>query len=74
MKCDEVLNASNPHDLQWIVEARTLMEKRKSFFVVGWDRVYHDQDSTALAQEFDYTLSFPDANADGAGFRPRNSN
>lgn len=63
----------NSHDPQWTQKARALMEKKKSFVLVGFDFSFHNEDARTLAQEFSYTRSIQ-PNTNKVFFKPRNSN
>ena len=69
-KYDDALDAK---DRTWKASARALMENKKCFVVVNWKFSFRVRDSKALAQEFDYNLSF-DPKKERAFFEPLKPN
>jgi hypothetical protein len=69
MKYEAILSSNDP---DWKTEARARMTKKEHFIVDNWEFSFDNQDSTELAQEFDYTVKL-DPGTQRALFAPRKS-
>jgi len=57
----------------WSAMARDLMQRRRPFYVDGWDDNLDAKEGNSLAKEFDYDLAL-DPGGSKAVFKPKSSN